>query len=121
MHRLQWGTNMSARSHVEVATTSAGSARTSHRAPTISVVALGLASSLFLSISFVLCVVGYLLFPSLPVPHNTLTLILPGFELLTFRSFLLGLAESFGWGWYVSLIFGPLYNYFSVRLSRIPA
>jgi hypothetical protein len=40
---------------------------------------------------------------------------------LTWRSFLLGLIESFGWGWYVSLIFGPLYNYFVARFSHAAA
>lgn len=91
--------------------------RHAYRAPLVPVLALGLASSLFLSISFVLCVLGYLLFPSLPVPHAALSLFLPGFELLTFRSFLLGLVESFGWGWYISLIFGPLYNFFAARVQ----
>jgi 2TM family of unknown function (DUF5676) len=91
------------------------------RAHMIPVLALGLASSLFLAISFVLCVLGYLLFPSLPVPHAALSLFLPSFVLLTWRSFLLGLLESIGWGWYVSLIFGPLYNYFVSRFSHAPA
>ncbi len=80
--------------------------------------ALGLASSCFLSISFVLCILGYLLFPSMPVAHGALSLVLPGFTLLTFPSFLLGLLESFAWGWYVSLIFGPLYNFFAIRFTR---
>jgi hypothetical protein len=92
-----------------------------HRAPTVPVLALGLAASLFLSISFVLCVSGYLLFPSLPIAHSALSLVLPGFELLTFRSFWLGLVESFGYGWYFSLIFGPLYNYFATRFSHTRA
>jgi hypothetical protein len=34
---------------------------------------------------------------------------------LTWGSFLLGLVESFGYGWYVALIFGPLYNYCATR------
>jgi hypothetical protein len=89
-----------------------------HQAHTLPLLALGLASSLFLSISFVLCVLGYLLFPSLPVPHAVLSLFLPGFVLLSWRSFLLGLIESFGWGWYITLIFGPLYNYFVSRFSQ---
>jgi hypothetical protein len=79
---------------------------------------LGLASSLFLAVSFVLCVLGYVLFPALPVPHGVLSLFLPGFVLLTWRSFLLGLVEAVGWGWYVSLVFGPLYNYFVARFTR---
>jgi 2TM family of unknown function (DUF5676) len=89
-----------------------------HRVATIPVLALGMASSLFLAVSFILCVLGYLLFPSLPVPHGLLSVVLPGFVLLTWRSFLLGLVESLGWGWYVSLVFAPLYNYFVHGFSR---
>lgn len=89
-----------------------------HHAPLIPVLALGLASSLFLAISFVLCVLGFVLFPSLPIAHGVLSLVLPGFTLLTVRSFFLGLVESFAWGWYISLIFAPLYNYFAIRFSR---
>ena len=84
-------------------------------ARTIPVLAFGMALSLFLVISYVLCVVGYLLFPSLPIDHAALAIFLPGFELLTWPSFVIGLVESFGYGWYVALIFGPLYNFFVVR------
>lgn len=80
------------------------------------VYAFGLALSLFLVISYVLCVLGYLLFPQLPVMHMALSIFLPGFELLTWPSFFLGLIESFGWGWYIALIFGPLYNFFVNRM-----
>jgi hypothetical protein len=89
-----------------------------HRGPVIPVLVMGLATSFFLSISFVLCVLGYLLFPSLPVAHGVLSLVLPGFTLLTFNSFILGLVESFAWGWYVSVVFALLFNYFSHRFTR---
>jgi hypothetical protein len=79
------------------------------------VLALGMALSLFLAISYVLCVIGYLAFPSLPIDHAALAIFLPGFELLSWPTFLLGLVESFAWGWYVTLIFGPLYNFFATR------
>jgi hypothetical protein len=81
---------------------------------TIPVIALGMALSLFLVISFVICVSTYLI-PGLPVSHAMLTMFLPGFELLNWQSFFLGLFESFAWGWYVALILGPLYNFFVVR------
>lgn len=90
-----------------------------HRAATIPVLALGFASSLFLAISFVLCVMSYLLFPSLLIAHSALSVVLPGFQLLSFRSFCLGLVESFGYGWYFSVIFAPLFNFFSVRLNQV--
>ncbi len=81
----------------------------------IPVGALGLSLSLFFGISFVLCVLGYFLFPTLPVAHGALSLILPGFQLLSWPRFCLGLVESVAWGWYVALLFGPLYNFFVAR------
>ncbi len=112
---------MLAKTHADERPRRVGVPRSVHQTHTIPVLALGLASSLFLAISFVWCLLGYLLFPSLPVPHGLLSLVLPGFVLLTWRSFLLGLIESLGWGWYITLIFGPLYNYFVSRLNRAPA
>ncbi len=44
-----------------------------------------------------------------------LSLFLPGFTLLTWTSFCLGLFESLAWGWYVALVFGPIYNFFAAR------
>ena len=81
----------------------------------IPVFAFGMALSGFLAISYVLCVLGYLLFPSLPINHSALSIFLPGFELLSWSTFCLGFIESFVWGWYMALIFGPLYNFFRAR------
>jgi hypothetical protein len=44
-----------------------------------------------------------------------LSLLLPWFSLLTWRSFLIGLVESFAYGWFIAIVFAPLYNFFSVR------
>jgi len=86
-----------------------------HGAQLIPVLALGMALSLSLVISYVLCVIGYLAFPSLPIEHSALSIFLPGFTLLSWPSFFLGLIEAFGWGWYVTLVFGPIYNFFAAR------
>lgn len=86
-------------------------------ARSIPVVVLGLSLSTFLVISYVLCVLGYILFPNLPVEYAALTIFLPGFTLLSWQSYFLGLVESFIWGWYVALVFGSLYN-FLVRRAR---
>jgi hypothetical protein len=83
--------------------------------PRIAVLALGMALSVFFAISYVLCVLGYVLFPSLPINHSALTIFLPGFDLLNWSTFCLGFIESLVWGWYIALIFGPLYNLFVVR------
>ena len=87
-----------------------------HPAGTIRVLALGMALSLFLAISYIVCVLGYLLFPSLPIEHSALAILLPGFTLLSWQSFFLGLIESVVWGWYVAVLFGPLYNFFAYRM-----
>ena len=92
----------------------AGTHVNAHDARTIPVMALGMAQSLFLVISYLICVTTWFI-PGLPISHAMLTNFLPGFELLTWKSFVLGFVESFLWGWYVALIFGPLYNFFAVR------
>ena len=92
----------------------AGTALYAHSVRTLPVMALGMALSLFFVISYLICITIYFI-PGLPISHAMLTTLLPGFELLSWRSFVLGLVESFAWGWYVALIFGPLYNFFALR------
>ncbi|MEE9598461.1 MAG: hypothetical protein V3V96_16940 [Acidiferrobacterales bacterium] len=46
--------------------------------------------------------------------------LLPGFEWLTWKSFLLGLVESYAYGWYVALIWVPIYNVFARRGPQRP-
>lgn len=84
----------------------------------LSVVALGLSLGAFLAISYVLCVVGYLIAPATAVKHEVLAIFLPGFSLLSWRTFLIGLVESYAWGWYIALVFGALYNFFATRWPR---
>lgn len=80
----------------------------------ISLMAFGHASSLFISISFVLCVAFGLLFPQNAMYEVWLKL-LPGFEWLSWQSFLLGLVESYMYGWFITLIWVPLYNFFGSK------
>ena len=56
--------------------------------------------------------------PGFPVQHAALSIFLPGFELLNWRSFCLGMVETFIWGWYIALVFGALYNFISRRIER---
>ena len=88
------------------------------RVGAIPIVTLGLSLSLFFVISYLICIAGYLLLPGFPVQHSALSIFLPGFELLSWRSFCLGMAESVIWGWYIALVFGSLYNFFSRRIER---
>jgi hypothetical protein len=80
----------------------------------ISFWAVGNATSLLLAITFSLCVVFDLLFPEHAMYEAWIKL-LPGFEWLSWNSYLLGLAESYGYGWYFTLIWVPLYNFFASR------
>ncbi|HUX33063.1 MAG TPA: DUF5676 family membrane protein [Gemmatimonadaceae bacterium] len=75
----------------------------------LSVTAVGHATSLFLAITFVLCVGFDLLFPAHAMYHAWQQL-LPGFQWLNWGTFLLGLIESYGYGWYVAAIWVPIYN-----------
>lgn len=88
--------------------------RISHH-PRISVFVTGLSLSLFLLFSYLLCVLGFLLLPGLPIEHSALAIFLPGFALLSLKTFILGAVESFAWGWYVAMVFCPLFNFFASR------
>ena len=75
---------------------------------------LGWALSLFLSITYVVCVAFDLLLPRYAI-YETWAGLLPGFVWLTPAGFAIGLAESFLYGLYVALVFGGLYNAFATR------
>ena len=83
----------------------------------ISLRAAGLATSLFLAITYSLCVIFDLCFPSQAM-YSAWTKLLPGFEWLSGRSFLLGLVESYGYGWFFALVWVPLYNIFLLGRQR---
>jgi hypothetical protein len=80
----------------------------------IDLVALGNTASLFLAITFTLCVAFDLVFPQLAM-FEVWQNILPGFEWISWKSYFLGLAESYAFGWYFALVWAPLYNYFAGR------
>jgi hypothetical protein len=76
---------------------------------TLSLKAVGQATSLFFAISFVLCIAVSLIFPAHTMAQS-LRQLLPGFQWLTFKGFFLGLIEAYGYGWYATLIWVPIYN-----------
>ena len=89
-----------------------GASPSSKRASLIPVYALGMAMSLFFVISYALCVLAYLPVPDMILGHAILPLLLPLFKFLSWGSFILGFIESFVLGWFVAIVFGPLYNFF---------
>ena len=82
----------------------------------VSLVAVGHASSLFLAITFALCVAFDLLFPEHAM-FKAWQDLLPGFEWLSVKSFFLGLVEAWGYGWFFALIWVPIYNFFAARAT----
>jgi hypothetical protein len=93
----------------------AGVPLAAHAAPLIPVVTFGWSVSSFFAVTYVVCVIGYLVIPGSFINHAALSLFLPGFKLLDWPNFFLGLAESFAFGWYVALVFAPIYNFFAAR------
>lgn len=41
--------------------------------------------------------------------------LLPGFHFISLPSFLIGLVETYLYGWYAALVFVPLYNLFDKK------
>jgi len=84
--------------------------------PRMSLIAVGHATSLLLMISFILCVGFDFLLPDYAM-YQAWQKLLPGFEWISLKSFLLGLIESYGYGWYIALIWVPIYNFVVSRKS----
>lgn len=68
--------------------------------------------------SFTLCVLGGVLAPGLPIRHQTLELLFPGFVWISFGSFVLGLAESLFYGIYAAVLLVMTHNLFHRRWAR---
>lgn len=80
----------------------------------ISLLGVGHATSLLLMISFILCVGFDFLFPEHAM-YQAWQKLLPGFEWISWKSFVLGAIESYGYGWYIALIWVPIYNFSTQR------
>lgn len=84
--------------------------------PRLAIIPLGLSLSSFLAITYVLCVLYGMLVAD-PGMHRLLPQLLPGFTWITWPSFFLGLVWSLVYGWYVAVVFAPLFNFFSARMQ----
>lgn len=86
----------------------------------LSLIAVGHASSALLAITFMLCVAFDIVLPDMAM-HQVWLKLLPGFEWLSWKSFLLGFAESYAYGWYLTLIWVPIYNLATSRQAKVAA
>lgn len=76
----------------------------------IAIARLGTALGLFLSVTFVLCILFDLWLPAYAM-NSAWAVLLPGFTWITWPSLFLGIAETFAYGWYIALLFGGIYNF----------
>lgn len=86
------------------------------RAPHIPVAALGWSLGLFLAVTYSVCVLFDLVFPSVAMNKTWLPL-LPWVSVATLPGFLLGLLETVLYGWFAALVFAPLFNLFAKRAA----
>lgn len=77
------------------------------------IVPLGHSLSLLLLISYLLCIGFGLLMPESMQMYKAWAPLLPGFEWLSFSGFVIGLIEAYLYGWYIAVIFVPLYRWFA--------
>jgi hypothetical protein len=77
---------------------------------------VGMSIGILLALSFAICVLLGLIFPWAAMYQAWLPL-LPGVTWISWTSALLGLAESFAYGWYIAVIFVPVWNFFKQRAS----
>ena len=85
-----------------------------HRNARIPLQALGWSLGIFFAITFTICVLFDLAFPSQEMSRLWMQL-LPWVDGISIGSYLLGIAETLLYGWFVELIFGPLFNFFAER------
>lgn len=83
----------------------------------LSILAVGHATSVLLSTSFLVCIGLGMLLPEIQM-YRAWQLLLPGFEWLSLTSVLIGLIESYAYGWYIALIWVPAYNLLAHRRLR---
>lgn len=72
---------------------------------------LGHSLSIFFAISFLLCVAWGLVMPDNLHMHEAWSAFLPGFN-WSVLGVLIGLVGAYLYGWYIALVFVPLFNFF---------
>ncbi len=82
----------------------------------LALIPLGLSISGLFVISYVFCLALGLIWWDGGL-HQPWLQFLPGFTWISWRSFFIGLVESFAYGWYVALVFAPLFNFCNAQLG----
>lgn len=77
------------------------------------IVPLGLTLSAFLLITYLLCIGFGLAMPDGLHMYQAWSPLLPGFEWLTLQGFLFGAVGAYAYGWYIAVLFVPLWRFFN--------
>lgn len=77
---------------------------------------LGLSVGTFLIVAYLACLALARVFPDRGL-HQPWLQFLPGFT-WTVKGIVLGLVESFAYGFFTGVVFGPIYNMYDVAGSR---
>tara|TARA_R110000824_G_scaffold137602_6_gene301811 strand:+ start:697 stop:975 length:279 start_codon:yes stop_codon:yes gene_type:complete len=73
--------------------------------------------SLFLLISYLLCIIFGLMAPQSMHMHEAWAPLLPGFEWLTLTGFFAGAIGSFAYGWYIAIAIIPIKRWVGRKLK----
>jgi len=74
--------------------------------------------SLFLLVTYLICVGFGVIAPDWAHMHEAWAPLLPGFEWLTWPGFLAGAVGSFAYGWYIALLGVPLKCFVGARIGN---
>jgi hypothetical protein len=74
--------------------------------------------SLFLLLSYLICIAFGLAMPQRFHMHEAWAPLLPGFTWLTWTGFFAGAVGSFFYGWYIALLIVPLYRLFGSAAAQ---
>lgn len=80
-----------------------------------SIIRWGWTLSLFLLLSYLICIGFGLIMPKSMHMHEAWAPLLPGFEWLTLTGFLAGVVGSLAYGWYIALLGVPLKRFVDRR------
>lgn len=78
---------------------------------------VGLSLALFLAIIYIICVAFDLIWPKFAM-YKAWAPLLPGFSWISWRAFLLGLVESFLYGYIIAIIYVPIYNALNRKMGK---
>lgn len=81
----------------------------------LSIKTAGLSLSAFLLLTYLLCVAFGLIMPAHLHMHEAWAPLLPGFEWLTWTGFVFGAVGAYLYGWYIAIVFVPLWRFFQRR------